>query len=144
LVGIESTLADLRQDLAGLRRDREKLAARSEYFSSCYNEFEKTGKRGEELFLLLKSTKDEVFKNKDLGKDEVREVFNTLSIDLQTFDLNFFINCRFISGPTIPEMHIKPRIGLIVIASCFSSFFVLIFLAFILQWLQNNRERLPH
>jgi LPS O-antigen subunit length determinant protein (WzzB/FepE family) len=140
LVGIESTLADLRQDLAELRRDREKLTARSDYFSSCYKELEKTDKRGEELFLLLKSIKDEVFKKKDLGKDEVKEVFNTLSIDLQTFDLNFFSNSRFISGPTIPTEHIKPRKSIIAIVSCFTSFVLLVIWAFVLQWWQKNKK----
>ena len=98
------------------------------------------GERGESLFLLLQSIKAELFKDKDLSKDTVKEVFNNLSMDLQGFELAFFINCRFISGPTIPEMHIKPRISLIVIASCFSSFFFLIFLAFILYWLQSNKK----
>jgi len=90
LVGIESTLADLRRDLAELERDREKLTARAEYFSRCYSELAKIGEHGESLFLLLKSIKDEVFKNKDLSKDEIKEVFNNLSIDLQAFELAFF------------------------------------------------------
>ena len=140
LVGIESILADLRQNLAELRRDREKINARSDYFSSCYNELEKTGKRGEALFLLLKSTKDEVFKKKDLGKDEVKEVFNTLSIDLQTFDLNFFSNSRFISGPTIPTVHIRPLKSIIAIVSCFASFFLLIIWAFVSHWWQGSKK----
>jgi hypothetical protein len=77
--------------------------------------------------------------NKDLSKDTVKEVFNNLSIDLQAFELAFFSNCRFISGPTIPETPIKPRRKAIVIASCFSSFFLLVILAFILHWLQSNK-----
>ena len=46
LVGIESTLADLRRDLAELERDREKLPARAEYFSRCYSELAKIGEHG--------------------------------------------------------------------------------------------------
>ena len=140
LVGIESTLADLRQDLAELERDREKLTVRAEYFSRCYSELPKIGEHGESLFLMLKSIKDEVFKNKDLGKDEVKEVFNNLNIDLQTFDLNFFSNSRFISGPTIPTEHIKPRKSLIAIVSCFASFFLLVILAFASHWWQGNKK----
>jgi len=142
LVGIESTLADLRQDLAELERDREKLTARSEYFSRCYSELAKIGEHGESLFLLLKSIKEEVFKNKDFSKDTVKEVFNNLSIDLQAFELAFFSNSRFISGPTIPAMHSKPRKSLIVIVSCFSSFFLLVILTFILHWWQGNKKSL--
>jgi LPS O-antigen subunit length determinant protein (WzzB/FepE family) len=140
LVGIESNLADLRQDLAELERDREKLTARAEYFSRCYSELAKIGENGESLFLLLKSIKDEVFKNKDLGKDDVKEVFNNLTIDLQAFELNFFSNSRFISGPTVPMVHIKPRKSLIAIVSCFASFFFLIIGVFVLHWWQDNKK----
>ena len=140
LVGIESTLADLRRDLAELERDREKLTARAEYFSRCYSELAKIGEHGESLFLLLKSIKDEVFKNKDLSKDEIKEVFNNLSIDLQTFDLIFFSNSRFISGPTIPDMHVKPKKSVIVIVTCFTSFFLLVIYSFVSHWWQSNKK----
>jgi LPS O-antigen subunit length determinant protein (WzzB/FepE family) len=140
LVGIESTLSDLRRDLAELERDREKLTARAEYFSRCYSELPKIGEHGESLFLKLKSIKDEVLKNKDLSKDEVKEVFNNLTIDLQTFDFNFFSNSRFISGPTIPIMHIKPLKSLIAIVSCLASFFLLVILVFASHWWQSNKN----
>ena len=140
VVGIESTLADLRRALAVLERDREKLNVRADYFSRCYSELAKIGEHGETLFLLLKSTKDEVFKNKDLSKDAVKEVFNNLSIDLQTFDLTFFINSRFISGPTVPTVHIKPRKSIIVIASCFTSFFILVIFTFCFALVAEQQE----
>ena len=140
LVGIESALADLRRDLAELEREREKLSVLAEYFSRCYNELEKVDEHGESLFLLLKSARDEVFKNKDLSRDEVKEVFNNLSIDLQAFDFNFYQNSRFISGPTIPTLHIKPQKILIVIVSFLGSFFMLVIMAFILRWWQSNKK----
>jgi hypothetical protein len=140
LVGIESTLSDLRIGLAELERDREKLTTRAEYFSRCYIELAKIGEHGELLFSLLKSMKEEVFKNKDLTKDEIKEVFNNLSIDLQTFDLNFFVNCRFISGPTILNTPVKPKKSVIVIVSYFVSFFVLVIFSFVLHWWQNNKN----
>jgi LPS O-antigen subunit length determinant protein (WzzB/FepE family) len=140
LVGIESTLADLRQDLAGLERDREKLTTRTEYFSRCYRGLAEIDEYGDSLFVLLKSIKEEVFKNKDFGKDEIKEVFNNLSIDLQMFELNFFSNSRFISGPTIPTEHIKPRKSLIVIMSCVASFLILVILAFVSHWWQGNKK----
>lgn len=140
LVGIESALADLRRDLAELERDRGKLSVRGEYFSRCFNELEKVDEHAESLFSLLKSVRDEVFKNKDLSRDEVKEVFNNLSIDLQAFDFNFYQNSRFISGPTIPTLHIKPRKSLIVIISCLGSFVLLVFWAFILHWWQRNKK----
>jgi hypothetical protein len=140
LVGIESNLADLRRDLAELEREKEKIAIRAEYFSHCHKEMLKIAESGESLFLMLKSSQDKVFKDKDLSRDSLREVFNSLSIDLQTFEFIFYTNSRFISGPTIPDMHIKPKKSLIVMLSCLSSFFIFFFLAFFLDWWQSNKK----
>ena len=140
LVGIESTMADLSRDLAGLERNRERLIVRADYFSRCLSELTKTGENGESLFLLLNSIKDEVFKTKDLSNDVVKEVFNNLSIDLQTYDFTFFKNSRFISGPTIPTVHIKPHKRAIVIVTCFTSFFFFIFWSLVLEWWQDKKK----
>lgn len=141
LVGIESTLADLRRQLENFEREKEKNSIRLEFFSLCNSNIAKIGEIGESFFLMLKATKDEVFKNKDHNKDAVKEVFNSLSIDLQTFELAFFNNCRFTSGPTFPTTNIRPRRSLIVIISCFVSFFLLVILAFILNLVQCKNER---
>ncbi len=140
LVGIESTLADIRRALAKLERDREKLSVQSEYFSRSFNELAKVSEHGDSLLLLLKTIKDEIFKDKDLNRDEVKEVFNTLSIDLQTFDFTFYQNSRFISGPTIPTAHFKPRKSIIVIVTFVASFFLFVILAFVTHWWQGNKK----
>jgi LPS O-antigen subunit length determinant protein (WzzB/FepE family) len=140
LVGIESVLADLRRKLAQLERDKDKLTIREEYFSRCSGELTKINERGEPLFLLLKSIKDEVFKSKDYSKDTVKEVFNNLSMDMQIFELAFLKNSRFISGPTIPISPIKPQKVLIVIVSCLISFFLFVILAFVWHWWQSNKK----
>jgi len=140
LVGIESALAGLRQDLAELERDKEKLTVLAEYFSRCYSELPKIGERGASLFSLLKSAKEEVFKNKDLNQDHLKEVFNNLNINLQTFEFIFYQNSRFISGPTVPDTHVKPRKSIIVIVSCLGSFFLFAILALILHWWEGNKK----
>jgi hypothetical protein len=140
LVGIEATLADLRRDLAELQRAREKLSVRAEFFSRSFKELAGNAKQGESLFLLLKKIKDEVFTGKDLDKDEVKEVFNSLSIDLQTFDFTFYQNSRFISGPTLPTVHVKPRKALIIIVTFFASLTFLIIAVFISSWWQSNKK----
>jgi hypothetical protein len=140
LVGIESTLADMRRTLAQLERNREQLSVRAEYFARSFNELAKVGEHSDSLLLLLKSIKDEVFKNKDLGKDEIKEVFNTLSIDLQGFDFTLYQNTRFVSGPTIPTAHIKPRKSHIVIVASIGSFFFFVVFAFVVNWWQGNKK----
>jgi LPS O-antigen subunit length determinant protein (WzzB/FepE family) len=140
LVGIESTLAELRQEIAELDREQGKLSVREEYFSRCFNEIKTFGKNGESLYMMLKSVKNEVFKNRDLSHDDIKEVFNNLSIDLQAFDFAFYQNSRFISGPTIPTEHIKPRKSIIISVTFVGSFFFFIILAFIVNWWQGNKK----
>jgi hypothetical protein len=142
LVGIESALADQRRTLAELEREKEKLLMQREYFSKCNEALNKIGRRGEMIFSQLKAIKCEVFKKKDFAKGTVKEVFNNLNIDLQTFDLAFFTNCRFISGPTLPERHIAPRKSIIVIIACFLSFFFFMVLTLGLHWWQSNKKRI--
>jgi LPS O-antigen subunit length determinant protein (WzzB/FepE family) len=140
LVGIESTLADIRRALAKLERDREKYSVQAEYFSRSFNELAKGSEHGDSLLLLLKTIKDEVFKDKDLNRNEVKEVFNTLSIDLQTFDFTFYQNSRFISGPTIPTTHVKPRKSIIVVVTFVGSFFFFVIISFVAHWWQCNKK----
>jgi len=142
LVGIESALADQRRNLAKLERDKEKLIIQRKYFSKCNDALNKFGKRGEMIFSQLKAIKSDVFKNKDFQKGPVKEVFNNLSIDLQAFDLAFFTNCRFISGPTLPTRHIKPRKSVIVIIAFFLSFFFFIVFTLVLHWWQRNKKEI--
>jgi LPS O-antigen subunit length determinant protein (WzzB/FepE family) len=120
LVTLESALAALRRDLSRLEREKEMSLLDQEYFSRCHDESKKVNALGAELFALLKSIKSEVFKNKDFSKDTVKEAVNKLSIDLQTYDLVFFTNCRFISGPTLPMRYISPRKSVIVIVAFFN------------------------
>ena len=140
LVGIESVLAEQRRSLAALEREKEKLLVRREYFSRCNDALNKSSKQGGMIFSQLKSIKVEVFNNKDFRKGTVKEVYNNLNIDLQTFDLAFFTNCRFISGPTFPDRHIKPRKSVIVIIACFLSFFFFMVLTLVLHWWQSNKK----
>jgi hypothetical protein len=140
LVGIESTLADLRRAHAQLERDREKLSVRAEFFSRSFNDIEKAGENGDSLFMLLKSIKDEVFINKDLGRDEIKEVFNNLSVDLQGFDFTLNQNTRFISGPTVPTVHIKPRKSIIIVVTFTASLFFFLISAFVVEWWKINKN----
>jgi hypothetical protein len=142
LVGIESILADQRRNLAGLERGKEKLLIQREYFSECNAALNKIGGRGKMIFSQLKAIKSDVFKKMDFSEDVVKEVSNDLSIDLQTFDLAFFTNCRFISGPTFPARHIKPRKSMIAIIACFLSFFFFVVLTLVLYWWQSNKREI--
>lgn len=144
LVGIESTLADLRRNQSQLEREKEKLNLRHDYFSHCQDALKNANELGSKLFALLKSVKEDVFKDKDFSKDTVNEVFNTISIQLQKFDLVFFTHCRFVSGPTLLTRHIKPRKSVIVVLTGLLSFFFFSILTFFLHWWQSNKQRIKN
>lgn len=144
LVGIESMVADLRRKTDQLERDREKLTLRAEFFDLVKAALDQEGKQGETLFQRLKAAETELFANKDLGRDTVREVFNDLSVDRQNFDRTFYQSYRFVSDPTVPTQHIKPRKSKIVLAAFFVSAFFFLFLALSLNWWQNNKKILEN
>jgi hypothetical protein len=47
---------------------------------------------------------------------------------------------KFISGPTLPERHFKPKRKRIVIAAFFLAFFILVFIAFLVEAWENNKK----
>jgi LPS O-antigen subunit length determinant protein (WzzB/FepE family) len=142
LVGIESTLADQRQELAKFKREKEQWVILRQYFSKCNDALNKLSINGGMLFSQLKSIKSDIFKNKDLGNDTIKETYNVLNIDLQVYDLAFFTNCRFISGPTFPSRYVKPRKSIIVIWACFLSLCFFIVLTLVLHWWQTNQKEI--
>jgi LPS O-antigen subunit length determinant protein (WzzB/FepE family) len=139
LVGIESNLADIRRKLAELERTQEKLMLCKEFFSNCMAMVEKADKNGDFMLSQLSIIKNDFFKNHDVSKDSTKEVFNNISIDIQGFE-RININNRFVSGPSIPEKHIKPNKRVIVMVTFFASFFLLVMMTFILEWWQKNKE----
>jgi len=140
LVGIESTVADLRREGAQLEREREKLLLRVEYFDLGKAALGKAGEQGEKLFLSIQSVHKELFTRKNLSSDTVREVYNNLSVDQQDFNRTFYTSYRFVSGPTVPARHIKPSRSKIVIIAFFLTGFFFVCLAFVLSWWQKNKQ----
>ncbi|MFA5902860.1 MAG: Wzz/FepE/Etk N-terminal domain-containing protein [Desulfobacula sp.] len=140
MVGIETKMSDQHQKINAFKRQRELLVIRQEYFIICKNELDASQKNGEMLFSMVKSAHDKVFKNKELDKDTVKEVANSLSIDLHNFESAFLNNCRFISGPTLPDDPIAPQKRKIVIITFFLSGIVFVFISLFLTWWKNYRQ----
>jgi len=140
LVGIESAMADLRREAAELRRNREKLQLRVEFFDAGKAALSQANEKGELLFQKLQTAHRELFAKKDLKRDPVREVFNELSVDQQSFDRTFNLAYRFISGPTVPTRHVKPHRAIIVLVSFFLAGVFFVGLSLILAWWQSHKR----
>jgi hypothetical protein len=139
LVGIESKLADLRSELAETQRIKEKLVISRTYFSICKDLLEKADSSGNFLLSQLVVIKSELLKDLNSEQDTTKESINHVSLDIQRF-MNLYANYRFISGPSIPEKHIKPNKRVIVMVTFFASFFVLIMVSFFIEWWQNSKK----
>jgi len=141
LVGIESTLADLRRELAEYERTKEKLTITRAFFSKCMDAMEKMDKSGEVLLSRLPIIKSDLIKDLDLSKDTTKEEINNISIAIQRF-VNLYTHYRFISGPSVPNTPIKPNKRVIVTGAFFASFFLLIIMTVFLEWWRNNKENI--
>ncbi len=140
LVGIESTVADLRREVALLEREREKILPLVEFFDRAKVALDQAGEQGEPLFQAIKTIHKDLFAGKDLSRDTLREVFNNLSVEQQNFDRTFNTSYRFVSGPTVPARHIKPSRSKIVLIAFFLAGFFFVCLAFLLSWWQHNKQ----
>lgn len=139
LVGIESALADERRVLAELQRTKEMLGIEREFFMACNDVLNRSNRSGGRLFQDIKGLISSIFNKKDFRRDTVKEVFNKLQIKQQMFDLAFFTDCRFLSGPTYPERHSSPRRVQLIVLGGMLSFLFLVCLAFGLAWWQANK-----
>lgn len=140
LVGIEAGLSDLRRELAQLERGRKKALVRVEFFARAKGLLDRNGTRGEPLFAGLKALHRDLFSGKDLGQDEVREVYNDLSIAIQNYDRNFSTAYRFIAGPSRPLRPVRPERTKIVLVAGFLAFLFFVCLALVLSWWQKNKQ----
>jgi hypothetical protein len=113
LVGLESRIADLRRKIAGLERSKERSQSFSHYYRNCKNEIQVSKPLGTDILFTLRSLHKEI-KNSRAPNDPSSEVYNRVDIDLQLFQIVFNEYCRFVSGPIIPDGHIKPRKSVII------------------------------
>ena len=139
LVGIESILADLKTSLEEYNRQKALSSLKYAFFKEAKKiiEVEETGTK---LFEKTCQLKDSFFKNIDLKNSVNKEVYNKIIIDLDNYHHLFYEIIRFGSGPTLPDKPIKPKKKLIVVISFFLSLFIFIFLAFIIECRENNKQ----
>ena len=141
VVGIESAISDVKQNLYKEER-LFKIYNLAFYFFKKMKEVLSKDLLGEELLKSLDETFKLFFKNKDLKNDINKEVWNNLYTSLENFRKIYYEDMRFISCPTLPEKPTKPNKKLIVIISFITSLFIFIFLAFMIEWWENNKDKL--
>ena len=142
LVGVESNIIDLKEKLTLNEREKEKNATKFLYFKRAKDIIENSSIVDSQLFEKLIALRNEVFNEISVKNDAVQEVSNSIVIDFDNFNKMFYEDMRFVSGPSLPEKHIKSKKSIIVAISFFAALFGFVMYAFILEWFHNNRSKM--
>ena len=140
LVGVESYMADVRENLSGCKRNKEVAGLKLQFFQKVNEILDSETFSGplleKSLALIQTISADQA--NQDLTDDVVREVKNDLNVDFNNF-VSFREGMRFISGPSLTERPIHPRKALITSIAFVLGFFLFVFLAFFIEWWSKNK-----
>ncbi|MGX0133044.1 LPS O-antigen subunit length determinant protein (WzzB/FepE family) [Cupriavidus metallidurans] len=116
LVGVESNIADIRNDLVSLERDAAQNDVRLKFYADA-EKLNPSVKSGRELFEDFKTLRANTFKDTRLDDDRVREVVNKIDLLAETLQTKHLVNTRFVSGPSAPDHRAGPRIGSLLVLS---------------------------
>lgn len=138
VVGIESHMADVRQELATNERSQALAALRLDFFHQARQVLD-AQHFGSPLYQQSRALLVKLFTGKDPAPDTVQQVHNALTIDYDNFAA-LSSRMRFASGPTLPERPISPRKALVVIISVVLALLVFVILAFVREWWGTHRR----
>jgi len=140
VVGIESHMADIKENLSLNRRNRQLQDVKFDFFSEAKRLMSKE-KFGEALLKQCLKLKDRFFTEKDAPLDVLREIKNELTKDFLNLG-NLSEEMQFLSGPTLPSKPAKPNKTLIASIAFIVGFFIFVFLAFFIEWWESNRNKI--
>jgi uncharacterized protein (DUF2267 family) len=144
IVGIESHIADIEENLAQNRRKQQIEELRGEFFTKV-KEILENKTFGTPLLRQCTRLKDRFFTKKNLPEDidekVTRLIANEVAKDLENFR-NLNEEMQFLSGPSLPKKPIKPRKVLITVISFILGFFIFVFLAFFVEWWETNKSKM--
>jgi capsular polysaccharide biosynthesis protein len=144
LVGIESYIADIKEDLSQNQRDKQIADLKFDFYSK---EKEMMAAKGEtETFGY--TTLDTIMKSLNSFSDQkkfpdsaVRQVKNELAIDFDKF-MTMYEQMQFLSGPTLSRTPVKPNKMLITAIGFVLGFVFCVFLVFVVDWWVVNRQKI--
>jgi len=140
LVGVESNIADIRNELVSLERDAAQNDLRLKFYAGA-EKLNPSVKSGRELIGDFKSLRAETFKDVHLDDDRTREVINKIDLLAETLQTKHLVNTRFVSGPSIPDRRTGPGIALMLAFSAvFGGMFAAMAVA-ALGWLQARKGK---
>lgn len=140
VVGIESHIVDIKENLAQTQR-KKQLADLKLLFLLELKQHLNSGIYGEPLLSRCIKLTDTFFNREDFPGDVIREGRNDLAVDFDNI-AGFREEMQFISGPTLSGKAIRPKKVLIVVIGFVLGFFLSVFLAFFVDWWVMNRKKI--
>lgn len=133
LVAVKMSIKETGIEIEGFLRDIKVNEMLLNYLSRVDKLFppDKTFLVNKNLLETLLQTKDEFFSGKQ--DDESRIASLILTEAFLGFQKLQNVVFKFVSGPTLPERHVKPQRKRIVIAGFFLAFFIFVFLALLVE-----------
>ncbi|WP_431796745.1 hypothetical protein SGO26_12685 [Cupriavidus metallidurans] len=140
LVGVESNIVDIRNELASLERDEAQNDLRLTFYTGA-EKLNPSVKSGKELLDDFRSLRAETFRNVNLDDDRAREVVNKIDLLAETLQTRDLMNTRFVSGPSVPDRRTGPGSALILVFSVvFGGSFATVVVA-LLGWMQARKGK---
>jgi hypothetical protein len=118
------------------RREQQQSILLREYYDKAKSLLDGT-KSGEDILRGLDQVKAEIFKNKNLEDETIKEVYNKITIDNQMALTQYLEKSRFIAGPSLPE-NLTLRLSVTVLFSLFIGIVLAAGLVFGRQSIRKN------
>lgn len=142
LVGTESHIADLKENIAHNTRSSRLMNLKADYYSRAKKLLEKE-QFGTVLLDKCLALKDFIQKEKNIPEDVKKQAVNELEIDLEKFN-SLRRDMQYVSLPSLPDKPVKPRKAIITAVAFLLAFFFFIVLAFFLEWWQTNKKQIEN
>ena len=137
IVAAESSIVDARIELVTLLRRQKQIDLTHEFYKQAAQARASTNS-GRALIKKLIAIRDGLFKSASTADEEVREVFNEISLGLEQRNVSYTTGFKFLSGPTLPETKIKKSPLMIALGAGAGGMFFMIILALLMSWWRQN------
>lgn len=142
LVGIASSIADIREELS--RQQRSKILAELKYrFLTSARRGLETEHFSDPLLKSLLELLDSGFLEPQTPPDILKEARTEIAMDIDAI-ISLRDEMRFISAPSTPNRPIKPQKTLILAITLMASFFLFVTLAITLEWWKSNKKKIEN
>lgn len=120
------------------KRDQQQSILLREYYDKAKS-LADGSKSGEEILRGLDQIKVDVFKNKNLEDETIKQIYNKITIDNQLAITQYLEKSRFIAGPSLPD-YPTLRLGVTVLFSLFGGILLAICFIFFHYSLRKNQS----